>query len=286
MTVLVRIALVTGVPRRGRERSSRSSRRCAVTGLAAVALAGDWDVAGRGRSCSRACSRPGSRRSSSRSRSVTPGASRTSVTVGTAPLFAVATRARLPRRAARRRAHRRRGADRHRRHRARERRARPEHFERIGLVSRSIGTLAFAMRDKLVRWLGRRHRRRARTLAIRARCSPAAAVSLALLVLDATPLTRRAARRFVPAESASASRTSACSRRSPAAVCPSSRRSSRPSRCGASTLSARSSAGGARRARLVPAPRSSSPAASDRDRPGRRAGGSSRARSWSSAVPC
>ena len=33
-------------------------------------------------------------------------------------------------------------------------RARPEHFRRIGLVYALLGTIAFASRDNLVRWLG------------------------------------------------------------------------------------------------------------------------------------
>ena len=153
MTVLVRMALGTGVrPEAGTlftivagvGRSQPSWRRSAATGTSRA----------HGRSSSPACSRPALRRSSSRSRVRDAGASRTSVTVGTAPLFAVAmalvfldeplvaglvlgaalivTGGILL------------ASD----------RARPEHFKRIGLVYALVGTVAFATRDTLVRWLG------------------------------------------------------------------------------------------------------------------------------------
>jgi drug/metabolite transporter (DMT)-like permease len=127
------------------------------------------------------------------------GASRTSVTVGTAPLFAVATALvfldeplvgglvvgaslivtggiLL-------------ASD----------RARPEHFERIGLVYALIGTIAFATRDTLVRWLVSEVTDVEPVVAAFVTMLTGTAVSLAFVGLRRARVTRRAAFAFVPA---------------------------------------------------------------------------------------
>ena len=146
------------------------------------------------------------------------------------------------------------GADRRRRLPARQRRARPEHVKRIGLVLALVATLVFATRDNLVRWLGPRQRRRAG-------CRRRATARLVTL------RPRRSRRRSRVDAWRSAGGLCfglsyvSCSRRSTGAACPSSRRSSRPSRSGAcvSWLVLRSRSG---RPRLSRARRSSSRAAS------------------------
>ena len=127
------------------------------------------------------------------------GASRTSVTVGTAPLFAVATAlvfldepldAGLVL-----------GAvlivtggfllasD----------RARPEHFKRIGLVYALIGTIVFATRDSLIRWLGTDVTDAEPGVAAFVAMLTGTALSLAFVAWRRAPLTRRAALAFLPA---------------------------------------------------------------------------------------
>ena len=127
------------------------------------------------------------------------GASRTSVTVGTAPLFAVAAALLLldePLVA---------GlaigaalivtggvllaSD----------RARPEHFKRIGLVYALLCTIAFALRDPLVRWLGTEATDVEPIVAASVTMLTGTGVSLGFALLRRAPLSWTAAQRFVPA---------------------------------------------------------------------------------------
>jgi drug/metabolite transporter (DMT)-like permease len=127
------------------------------------------------------------------------GASRTSVTVGTAPLFAVAAALLLldePLVA---------GlvlggalivtggillaSD----------RARPEHFKRAGLVYALLCTIAFALRDPLVRWLGTEATDVEPILAAAVTMLTGTVVSLGFALLRRVPLNWAAARPFVPA---------------------------------------------------------------------------------------
>jgi drug/metabolite transporter (DMT)-like permease len=127
------------------------------------------------------------------------GASRTSVTVGTAPLFAVAAALLLldePLVA---------GlvlggalivtggillaSD----------RARPEHFKRVGLVYALLCTIAFALRDPLVRWLGTEATDVEPILAAAVTMLTGTVVSLGFALLRRVPLNWAAARPFVPA---------------------------------------------------------------------------------------
>lgn len=127
------------------------------------------------------------------------GASRTSVTVGTAPLFAVAAALLLldePLVA---------GlvvgaalivtggillaSD----------RARPEHFKRIGLVYALLCTVSFALRDPIVRWLGTEATDVAPTLAAAVTMLTGAGIALGFALLRRAPLDWATARRFVPA---------------------------------------------------------------------------------------
>jgi len=127
------------------------------------------------------------------------GASRTSVTVGTAPLFAVAIAflfldepvvaglvlgaalivvggVLLA-----------------------SERARPEHFKRIGLVFALGGMIAFAARDNLVRWLGTQADAVEPGMAAFATMAAGVAVTIGFVVVTRAPLTRRGAIAFVPA---------------------------------------------------------------------------------------
>jgi drug/metabolite transporter (DMT)-like permease len=127
------------------------------------------------------------------------GASRTSVTVGTAPLFAVAaallfldeplvaglvvgaalivTGGILL------------ASD----------RARPERFTRVGLVYALLCTISFALRDPLVRWLGTEATDVGPILAASVTMLSGTAVALAFAALRRARLSWRAARAFVPA---------------------------------------------------------------------------------------
>jgi drug/metabolite transporter (DMT)-like permease len=152
MTVLVRMALGTGVPAAAATFLTIVPA-CAVTGIVAVAR-GDWDLAEAWPFVLAGVLAPGIAQILFTFAVRDAGASRTSVTVGTAPLFAVATALVIldePLVA---------GlivgaalivtggillaSD----------RARPVHFKRIGLVYAVLGTMAFATRDTLIRWLG------------------------------------------------------------------------------------------------------------------------------------
>jgi drug/metabolite transporter (DMT)-like permease len=197
MTVLVRIALRTGVPP---EVGSLLTivPACLVTAVATVVL-GDWDLTGAWPFALAGLLAPGLAQILFTFAVRDAGASRTSVTVGTAPLFAVATAlvfldeplvAGLVV-----------GAslivtggillasD----------RARPEHFERIGLIYALIGTIAFATRDTLVRWLVSEATDVEPVLAAFVAMLTGTAVSLAFVGLRRARVTRRAAVAFVPA---------------------------------------------------------------------------------------
>jgi drug/metabolite transporter (DMT)-like permease len=197
MTVLVRIPLRTGVPP---EVGSLLTivPACLVTAVATVVL-GDWDLTGAWPFVLAGLLAPGLAQILFTFAVRDAGASRTSVTVGTAPLFAVATAlvfldeplvAGLVV-----------GAslivtggillasD----------RARPEHFERIGLVYALIGTIAFATRDTLVRWLVSEATDVEPVVAAFVTMLTGTAVSLAFVGLRRARVTRRAAFAFVPA---------------------------------------------------------------------------------------
>jgi drug/metabolite transporter (DMT)-like permease len=127
------------------------------------------------------------------------GASRTSVTVGTAPLFAVAaallfldeplvaglvvgaalivTGGILL------------ASD----------RARPEHFKRVGLVYALLCTISFALRDPLVRWLGTEGTDVEPILAASVTMLSGTAVVLGFALLRRAPLRWATARAFLPA---------------------------------------------------------------------------------------
>lgn len=152
MTVLVRVALRTGAPP---EAGTLFTILPAIALTALVAAAqGGWDLASAWPFLLAGLLAPGVSQILFTFAVRDAGASRASVTVGTAPLFAVAialvfldeplvaglvlgaglimTGGVLL------------ASD----------RARPEHFRRIGLVYALVATLAFATRDSLIRWLG------------------------------------------------------------------------------------------------------------------------------------
>ena len=197
MTVLVRIALGTGV-RAEAGTLLTIVPACTVTAVAAAAR-GDWDLASAWPFLLAGLLAPGIAQLLFTFGVRDAGASRTSVTVGTAPLFAVATAlvfldeplvAGLVA-----------GAalivtggillasD----------RARPEHFKRIGLVYALVGTVAFATRDTIVRWLGTDVTDVDPELAAFAAMLMGTSVSLAFVLLTRAPLSRRAAVAFLPA---------------------------------------------------------------------------------------
>jgi drug/metabolite transporter, DME family len=197
MTVLVRMALVTGVrPEVGTLFTIVPA--CTVTGLVAVAH-GDWDLTSAWPFVLAGLLAPGIAQIFFTFAVRDAGASRTSVTVGTAPLFAVATAlvfldeplvAGLVA-----------GAvlivtggillatD----------RATPEHFKRIGLLYALVGTAAFATRDTVVRWLATDVSDVDPRLAAFAAMLTGTTVALAFALLLGAPLSRRAARVFLPA---------------------------------------------------------------------------------------
>ena len=197
MTVLVRIALGTGVsPLAGTLFTIVPA--CIVTGVVAAAQ-GEWNVASAWPFVLAGLLAPGAAQILFTFAVRDAGASRTSVTVGTAPLFAVATAlvfldeplvAGLVL-----------GAalivtggivlasD----------RSTPEHFKRIGLVYALIGTAAFASRDTLVRWLIDDATDVDPTLAAFTAMLTGTIVALAFALTTRTKLTATAARAFVPA---------------------------------------------------------------------------------------
>lgn len=197
MAVLVRIAIVTGVPPAAGTLFTILPA-CAITGVVAAAR-GNWDIAAAWPYVLAGLLAPGIAQILFTFAARDVGASRTSVTVGTAPLFAVATAlvfldeplvAGLVL-----------GAalivtggivlasD----------RAGPEHFKRIGLVYALIGTVAFATRDTVIRWLGTDVADAEPGVAAFVAMLTGTAVSLAFVAWTRAPLTRRAAIAFVPA---------------------------------------------------------------------------------------
>jgi drug/metabolite transporter (DMT)-like permease len=197
MTVLVRIALRTGVaPEVG---SLFTILPAAAVTLAVTLALGDWNIASAWPFVLAGLLAPGIAQILFTFGVRDAGASRTSVTVGTAPLFAVATAlvfldepvvAGLLL-----------GAalivtggillasD----------RARPEHFKRIGLLYALIGTAAFATRDTLVRWLVTDATDVPPVLAASVAMLTGAVVALVFVLWRRAPITRSAARSFVPA---------------------------------------------------------------------------------------
>jgi len=196
MTVLVRIALRTGVaPEVG---SLFTIAPAAVVTLAVTLALGDWNLATAWPFVLAGLLAPGIAQILFTFAVRDAGASRTSVTVGTAPLFAVATALvfldeplvagllvgaalivtggiLL-------------ASD----------RARPEHFKRIGLVYALIGTAAFATRDTLVRWLVSDATDVPPVLAASVAMLTGAAVALAFVLWRRAEVSRSAARAFVP----------------------------------------------------------------------------------------
>jgi drug/metabolite transporter (DMT)-like permease len=197
MTVLVRIALRTGV-------AAEVGSLFTIVPAAAVTLAvsialGDWNIASAWPFVLAGLLAPGVAQILFTFGVRDAGASRTSVTVGTAPLFAVATALvfldeplvgglvlgaalivtggiLL-------------ASD----------RARPEHFKRIGLVYALIGTIAFATRDTIVRWLVVDATDVPPVLAASTAMLTGAVVALVFVLWRRAPVTRSAARAFVPA---------------------------------------------------------------------------------------
>ena len=78
-------------------------------------------------------------------------------------------------------------------------RGRPEHFRRLGLLFAVGGTIAFATRDNLVRWLGTEATDVEPGLAAFATMLAGAALAAGFVALTRAPLTRRAASAFLPA---------------------------------------------------------------------------------------
>lgn len=197
MTVFVRIALRTGVaPEAGTLFTILPA--LGVTAVAAAA-GGEWDLASAWPFLLAGLLAPGVSQILFTFAVRDAGASRTSVTVGTAPLFAVAIAfvfldeplvaglvlgsvlivaggILLA-----------------------SERGRPEHFRRLGLLFALGGTIAFATRDNLVRWLGTEATDIEPGLAAFATVLAEAALAAGFVALTRAPLTRRAAVAFVPA---------------------------------------------------------------------------------------
>ncbi len=197
MTVLVRIALRNGVsPIAGTLFTIFPA--CVVTGIVAVAH-GEWDVASAWPFVLAGLLAPGAAQILFTFAVRDAGASRTSVTVGTAPLFAVATAlvfldeplvaglvfgAALIVTGGIVLA---------------SERSTPEHFKRIGLVYALVGTAAFASRDTVVRWLIDDATDVDPTLAAFTTMLTGTFVALGFALVTRTKLTASAARAFVPA---------------------------------------------------------------------------------------
>lgn len=197
MTVFVRIALRTGVaPEAGTLFTILPA--LAVTAVPAAAH-GEWDLANAWPFLLAGLLAPGVSQILFTFAVRDAGASRTSVMVGTAPLFAVAIAfvfldeplvaglvlgsvlivaggIVLA-----------------------SERGRPEHFRRLGLLFAVGGTIAFATRDNLVRWLGTEVTDVEPGLAAFATMLAGAALAAGFVALTRAPLTRRAASAFLPA---------------------------------------------------------------------------------------
>ena len=78
-------------------------------------------------------------------------------------------------------------------------RAQPEHFRRLGLLLAIGATIAFATRDNIIRWLGTEATAVEPGLAAFATMLAGAAVTGCFVALSHAPLTRRAAVAFLPA---------------------------------------------------------------------------------------
>jgi drug/metabolite transporter (DMT)-like permease len=78
-------------------------------------------------------------------------------------------------------------------------RSRPVHFRRIGLVFALLGTIAFAVRDNLVRWLGTQGEAVDPGAAAFATMATGAAVAVGFAALTRARLTRSGAVAFLPA---------------------------------------------------------------------------------------
>ena len=197
MTVLVRIALGNGVaPEVGSLLTIVPA--CAVTGVVTAAR-GDWHLLDAWPFVVAGLLAPGIAQILFTFAVRDAGASRTSVTVGTAPLIAVVialvfldeqlvagllagaalivTGGILL------------ASD----------RATPEHFKRIGLVYALVGTVAFATRDALVRWLGTDATDVEPGVAAFVAMLTGTAVALAFVASRRARLTRRDALAFLPA---------------------------------------------------------------------------------------
>jgi drug/metabolite transporter (DMT)-like permease len=197
MTVLVRIALRTGV---APEAAALATILPALVATAVPAVArGELDLLSAWAFLLTGMLAPGLSQILFTFAVRDAGASRTSVTVGTAPLFAVAIAfvfldeplvgglvlgaalivgggILLA-----------------------SERGRPEHFRRIGLAFAIGATLAFATRDSLIRWLGTEATDVDPALAAFATMLTGAAVIVALGARSRVRLTRRAAVAFLPA---------------------------------------------------------------------------------------
>jgi drug/metabolite transporter (DMT)-like permease len=197
MTIFVRIALRTGI---SAEAGSLYTivPAAMVTAFAAL-VEGQWDFAGAWPFFLGGLLAPGVSQILFTFAVRDAGASRTSVTVGTAPLFAVAIAflfldepivaglvvgaalivvggILLA-----------------------SERTQPEHFKRIGLLFALGGTIAFATRDNLVRWLGTQTDVVEPGMAAFATMLAGVAVTVGFVALTRAPLSRQGAVAFVPA---------------------------------------------------------------------------------------
>lgn len=197
MTVLVRIALRTGAPPEAGTLFTILPA-IAVTAMAAAAQ-GEFDLVSAWPFVFAGLLAPGISQILFTFAVRDAGASRASVTVGTAPLFAVVialvfldepllaglvlgallivTGGVLL------------ASD----------RARPEHFRRIGLVYALVATLAFAIRDSLIRWLGTEATEVDPGIAAFATMLTGTIVTAVFVLWSRPMLTRRAFISFVPA---------------------------------------------------------------------------------------
>jgi drug/metabolite transporter (DMT)-like permease len=197
MTIFVRMALRTGV---SAEAGSLYTivPAAAVTAIAAL-VEGQWDLAHAWPFFLGGLLAPGVSQILFTFAVRDAGASRTSVTVGTAPLFAVVIAfvfldepvvAGLVLGAAFIVAG---GIV------LASEQGRPEHFRRIGLLFAILGTVAFAARDNLVRWLGTQTDAVEPGLAAFATMLAGVAVTVGFVALTRTSLSRRGALAFAPA---------------------------------------------------------------------------------------